>query len=113
MPALLAAAAVSAGPLLLWLWSRTTGLPFGPEPGEPEAIGLADCAACLLEVVTLVLAIALIAGLDERTGERPVGRRHGARLALVALVAVTALGLAGTPLAWFTVLVEGSGHDAG
>jgi hypothetical protein len=28
----------------------------------------------------------------------------------VALVAVTAVGLAGTPLVWFTVLVEGSGH---
>jgi len=26
------AAAVSAAPLLLWAWSRSTGLPFGPEP---------------------------------------------------------------------------------
>ena len=65
VPALLAAAAVSAGPLLLWFWSRSTGLPFGPEPGEPEAIGLADCAACLLEVVTLVLALVLL-----RPGDR-------------------------------------------
>ena len=107
--ALIVAAAVSAGPLLLWLWSRTTGLPFGPEPGQPEAIGLADGAACLLEVVTLVLAIALIRGWtsDRRAGPSST---HGARLALVALVAVTALGLAGAPLAWFTVLVEGSGH---
>jgi hypothetical protein len=107
--ALLAAAAVSAGPLLLWLWSRTTGLPFGPEPGQPEAVGLADGAACLLEVVTLVLAIALIRGWtsDRRAGPSST---HAARLALVALVAVTALGLAGAPLAWFTVLVEGSGH---
>jgi len=31
-------------------------------------------------------------------------------LTLVALVAVTALGLAGIPSPWFTVLVEGTGH---
>lgn len=106
---LVAAAAVSAGPLLLWVWSRTTGLPFGPEPGQPEAVGLADCAACLLEVATLVLAVALIRGWTRGRRADP-SSTHSARLALVALVAVTALGLAGTPLAWFTVLVEGSGH---
>ncbi len=118
--ALLSAAAVSGGPLLLWFWSRTTGLPFGPEPGEPEAIGLADCAASLLEVVTLVLALVL---LRRALHARPPGeqrarsaRPDGARLAFVAVVAVTAIGLAGTPLAWFGVLVEGSSHashDAG
>lgn len=107
--ALLAAAAVSAGPLLLWMWSRTTGLPFGPDPGHPEAIGLADCAACLLEVVTLTLAVALLRGWVNARRATP-SSRHLPRLALVALVAVTALGLAGTSLAWFTVLVEGSGH---
>jgi hypothetical protein len=94
----------------VWFWSRTTGLPFGPEPGEAEAVGLADCAACLLEVVTLVVAVALVRGwLGARRPGAP-STTHLPRLALVALVAVTALGLAGTPLAWFTVLVEGSGH---
>ena len=70
---------------------------------------MADCAACLLEVVTLVLAVALLRGWLEH-GDRPRQHATCARLALVALVAVTALGLAGTPLAWFAVLVEGSGH---
>jgi hypothetical protein len=107
--ALFAAAVVSAGPLLLWLWSRTTGLPFGPEPGAPEAVGVADVAACLLEVVTLVLAVALIRGWMSARRADP-SSTHLPRLALVALVAVTALGLAGSPLAWFTVLVQGSGH---
>ncbi len=120
VPALLAAAALSAGPLLVWLWSRTSGLPFGPEPGEPEAIGMADVAACVLEVLTLVLALVL---LRRVLGARPTGEQrsrsanpNGARLALVAIVAVTAVGLAGTPLTWFGVLVEGSSHashDAG
>ena len=114
--ALLAAAALSAGPLLVWLWSRSSGLPFGPEPGEPEAIGMADVAASLLEVLTLVLALVL---LRRALGAGPAGaqrsrsaRANGARLALVAIVAVTTLGIAGTPLTWFGVLVEGSSHAA-
>lgn len=53
-------AAISIGPLLLWAYSRTLELPFGPEPGVPEAVGLADCAACALEVVTLITAVILI-----------------------------------------------------
>jgi hypothetical protein len=105
----LAAAAVSLGPLLLWLGSRTTGMPFGPEAGEPEAVGVADVAACLLEVLTLVLAVALLRA-HPWTRRRGPATRHGWRLAFVSLVAVTALGLAGTSLSWFTVLVEGSGH---
>jgi len=117
--ALLAAAAVSAGPLLLWFWSRTTGLPFGPEPGEPEAIGLADCAACLLEVLTLVLAVVLLRRVmrAHRTARRgSKSSRHAAALALTAVVTVTVVGVAGTSLSWASVLVEGSSHmsqDAG
>ncbi len=109
--ALLAAAAVSAGPLLLWFWSRTTGLPFGPEPGAPEAVGLADCAACVLEVLTLVLAVALLRRVTG--GQRSSGSsRHVAALAVTAVVAVTAVGLAGTSLSWASLLVEGSSHPS-
>ncbi len=111
VPALLAAAAVSAGPLLLWFWSRSTGLPFGPEPGTPEAIGLADCAACVLEVLTLVLAVVL---LRRKMGARRSrgSSRHVAALAVTAVVAVTVVGLAGTSLGWTSLLVEGSSHPS-
>lgn len=109
--ALLAAAAVSAGPLLLWFWSRSTGLPFGPEPGAPEAIGLADCAACLLEVATLVIAVVLLRGMVRRARSSNSGySRHVAALALTAVVTVTVAGVAGTSLGWTSVLVEGSSH---
>src|SRR5579864_7717153 len=36
--------AINAGLLALWYTSRTTGLPIGPTPGVPEAIGLTDIA---------------------------------------------------------------------
>ena len=94
---------------MLWAWSRSTGLPFGPEPGEPEAIGLADVAACLLEVVTLALAVALLRR-PTWTRRRAPSATHVPRLALVALVALTTVGLAGTQLSWFQVLVAGMQH---
>jgi hypothetical protein len=81
--------AVSAGPLLLWLWSRTFGMPFGPEPWVPEAVGLADLAACALELTTLVLAVALTPMWRAR------GRQSSSatlRIALVAVLAVTVIG---------------------
>src|SRR5262249_2402142 len=36
---------ISLVPLLVWAVSRMVGLPFGPEAGEPESVGLADCMA--------------------------------------------------------------------
>ncbi|MEX0985450.1 MAG: hypothetical protein WD096_10445 [Actinomycetota bacterium] len=37
--------------LVVWLASRTIGLPFGPEPGEVEPVGTADLIATALEVL--------------------------------------------------------------
>ena len=48
-------AAGIAGSLLLvglWAFSRTTGLPFGPEPGVPEAAGVPDLASVMFELFT-------------------------------------------------------------
>lgn len=39
----------------IWAASRTLGLPFGAEPGEPEEVGLADAAADLFELFTALL----------------------------------------------------------
>ena len=44
-----------AGSLALvavWALSRTTGLPFGPEPGVPEEIALPDVVSVVLELTT-------------------------------------------------------------
>src|SRR5215212_7527922 len=40
--ALPAAVVVNVPIVVLWVWSRTLGLPFGPEAGEAEAVGIAD-----------------------------------------------------------------------
>ena len=37
----------------LWVVSRTRGVPFGPEPGTPEAVGPLDLASVLLELTAV------------------------------------------------------------
>jgi hypothetical protein len=68
-----AAVAVSLGSVVLWVVSRTTGLPFGPEAGMPEPVGLMDAAASLAEALTVgLLWSGATAGRGRRT--RPAGR---------------------------------------
>ncbi|MFD0777059.1 hypothetical protein ACFQZ2_24250, partial [Streptomonospora algeriensis] len=52
-----AGAAVNAGTLGLWGFSRIFGMPFGPHAGVPEAVGTTGLVAAALEGV-LILAVA-------------------------------------------------------
>ena len=97
---LLAVAAVSIVPLALWLCSRTGGLPFGPDAGVPEMIGLPDCAAGALELSTLLVAVVLLRD-QGRPSRRLPASAHLRALPVVAAIAVGVLGLAGTGQAWF------------
>jgi hypothetical protein len=45
----------SGAVIVIWVVTRTAGLPFGPEPGEAEALGAADAAASLVEAITVVV----------------------------------------------------------
>ena len=94
---LLAAAAASIVPLVVWLCSRTIGLPFGPQAGAAQPVGLADSVACALELGTLLAAVVMIRArsLPERLFESA----HASRLVLVAVVAATAVGLGAAGLA--------------
>lgn len=70
-----------AGSLLtiaIWLVSRTTGLPFGAEPGSPETVGLADAAAGIFELLTALLLFVWL----RRKGAQLLGRA-GSLAALV------------------------------
>lgn len=98
-------AAGSAGPVVMWAWSRAYGLPIGPEPGVPEPVGLPDCAAGVLEVAAVVLAVVLVARAHRPA---PAGRRaasgHLGGLAVTAVLAVTVIGVAATQEGWFDLV---------
>ena len=93
-PALVAAAVVSAGPLLVWAVSRTSGLPFGPEAFEPEAIGVADVLSCALELTTLVIAVVLL----RRRSPGGTWTPYGLAIGLCAVLAATLIGVGGADL---------------
>jgi hypothetical protein len=60
---LLAGVAVgSAGAILAWAAARTVGLPFGPDPWRPEAVGPVDALTALVEVAALWVAALMHAG---------------------------------------------------
>jgi hypothetical protein len=95
-PACQAAALASLITIAVWAWSRTTGLPIGPEAGYPEPVGRADSVATLLEALTaLALApAALRSGLVPHPPPPP-SRYRSTAAALVAVALATAFGLAG------------------
>ena len=44
--------------VVLWALSRTTGLPFGPGAGTPEAIGPVDLASVLFQLTAVTALVA-------------------------------------------------------
>jgi hypothetical protein len=80
-----AAIVVSVATIALWVGSRTIGLPIGPEVSQPEPVGRADLTATLLEVATVLAAVALA-----RAGGAPAWRRSG-RAGMLAVAVVAAL----------------------
>ncbi len=45
---------------LLWVWSRTTGVPFGPESGRVAKVGVGDTIATLLELAFAALVVVVL-----------------------------------------------------
>jgi hypothetical protein len=96
-PTCQAAVLASVGTIAVWAWSRTTGLPIGPEAGYPEPVGRADVVATLLEAITALALVPVI--LPNRLATRPpvgVGcARRSIAAAVAAIALTTAFGLAG------------------
>jgi hypothetical protein len=88
---------VNAGTVLLWAASRTTGLPIGPEPWVPEAIGVPGVTATILELLLVLgLAAALAAPRVGSSKARPtIGMMTAVTLGVSVLIAVaTTLAIA-------------------
>lgn len=100
---------VSVVPLLLWLVSRTVGMPIGPDPGTPEAVGPSDVVCCLLEAAALVAVAALTTSTPRPEAPPPVTT---GRVLLLGVVVVTVVGLSWTGIPWLDAVgvVGGGGH---
>lgn len=70
-PVLLSGLAVNLGVLALWAVSRTSGLPFGPEPGEAEAVGVLDVLSGAAELVLVAGILLALRGSRRRPAETP------------------------------------------
>lgn len=68
------AIAVNAATVLLWAWTRVVGLPFGPEPGAREAVGVADVLTTVMEVVLVLALLASRRLASRRDADLPVVR---------------------------------------
>jgi hypothetical protein len=84
---------INLATVVVWAFTRTIGLPFGPEPGMPEAVGASDVVATILEVA---LAAGLLLGSRHRAAADDVKPwPWPAILTVSALVAaVTTISLA-------------------
>jgi hypothetical protein len=83
----------SAGVALLWLVTRTAGLPIGPHAGSPESVGPLDTLATLdeLAIVLLVLGLVRWPSLRPRVVRfaRRAGPAVGIGLTIASLVSLT------------------------
>jgi hypothetical protein len=97
--------------VVVWLVSRTAGLPIGEFAGRPEAIGAADAAATLFELLLVGFLVAHRRGLDGRLSTRLRGAGSAGMIAVVPvigmLIVVTTLALASLTGHGHT---EGDGH---
>jgi hypothetical protein len=94
----------------LWLVSRTSGLPVGDLAGRPEAIGGADAAATLYELLLVGLLAVQRRGLNGRLSAR---LRGAGSVATIAVVPAIGMVLVVTTLALASLTGHGHTEDDG
>lgn len=84
----------------VWLFSRTVGVPIGPEAGSPEPVGVMDVAATVDQLALAAYVVAIVRpDLRMRRGLRTLIGVHRIRLGMM-LCSVTV----------FASLISGHGH---
>jgi hypothetical protein len=78
---LLAGAVGNAALVVVWTVSRTVGLPIGPRPWQPEAVGVVDVLSTLDEIAAVVLLAAVLAVRGRRPSISPAYLRLAAMVA--------------------------------
>jgi hypothetical protein len=86
----LAGAAGNATIVVMWIVTRTAGIPAGPGAGEPEAVEFPDTLATAFELVLVVGALALARTVASR---RTTGALAPSVLLAVVVAALTAASL--------------------
>jgi hypothetical protein len=88
----LVAVAINLGAVVVWMWSRGWGLPIGPAPWVPEAVGPADTISSLLEISLALALLPTLLGRRIKTGA--ASERSGLQPAVAVLVVGAVAGLA-------------------
>jgi hypothetical protein len=83
----------NAAILVVYIASRTSGLPFGPDVHSPESVGGLDVVSCVLEFLLIAGCAALM--WRPSLADRPV-HRHSSFAALAGIAAVPVLVIAAT-----------------
>lgn len=77
-----------------WLVSRTVGIPFGPDPGVAETIGLPDLVCTVFEVLIVFGCVSMVVGTRPRwLGEWTRRATYGVVGSLFVVVALTTASL--------------------
>ncbi|MDQ1641104.1 MAG: hypothetical protein QOJ90_455 [Actinomycetota bacterium] len=83
---------LTVGVILLWLVSRSTGLPLGPDPWTPEPFGRADLLCTVLEVAMVLLVLVAVRRRSPGTVGRSAEVAGSAATGSARLVALLGAG---------------------
>jgi hypothetical protein len=89
----LAGAAGNAAIVVMWIVTRTAGVPAGPGAGEAEAVEFADTLATVFEVILVVGALVLARAASRRVPQGARGALAPTVLLACVVAALTAASL--------------------
>jgi len=93
-----------------WAWTRTIGLPVGPDAFTPEQIGAPDAATTTFQLLIAGLLVLRGSGLGRRLAREVRGARSLATIAVVPAIGVVFLA---TTLAVTVLAADDHDHRAG